>query len=413
MVNLRNIEELLILQNPHLVGGEVGVVGFKRDFFDKFCHELIKKKLIITLNGPRRSGKTFLIKQSMKWLVEKKKVLNNNICYFQFSGSLNEKDVVTNVINLYLKKYAGKGRKYIFLDEVQYVDYWQDQIKSFYDLSDNIKFVVSGSTSLFYRQKSKESLAGRIVKYKLGALSFGEYLRFKKMVEPSVDRAKFVSNLAIYRTEFKKYLAMGQYPEVVANPEIDVKKYIMDLSDQIINFDIPYFSSKIDRSLFLSVVKTLSFDLSEEYSANNLAKILDIDREKITEYIKILEEMGLFSVCYNSSFKSMRKKLVGTKKIYGLNLNLALYINGFDGSYFNDSRVYGRYFENYIFMRLLEKNGKIEYYRSNNNELDFVSDRDAFEIKSGKDIDVEKYSQLSLKIKKKFHLISEEEGYLI
>jgi predicted AAA+ superfamily ATPase len=266
---------------------------------------------------------------------------------------------------------------------------------------------------LFYRQKSKESLAGRIVKYKLGALNFHEYLRFKNIEEPAKDRARFISNLPIYRTEFKKYLAFGQYPEIVANPELDPKKYIMDLSDQIINFDIPYFSAKIDRQLFFSVVKTLSFDLAQEYSANHLAKTLEAGRREITEYVKILEETNLFSVCYNNGFKSMRKKLSAIKKIYSLNLNLSLHLNGFDVSYLNDTRVFGRYFENYIFMRILEKYRKIEYYRIGGEELDFVAEDAAFEIKSGANMNMDKYRKLSLKLKKKFYLISEEDAYLI
>ncbi|MEK7458284.1 MAG: AAA family ATPase, partial [Patescibacteria group bacterium] len=271
-MDLYNLEELLVQQNPQWISSEIGAVGFERDIFASFSQELDKKKLILTLSGPRRSGKTFLLNQSMRWLAEHKHIHHKNICYFQFSGSLNEKNIIFAVLDLFLKKFAGTGRKYIFLDEIQYVDYWQDQIKSSYDLLGDVKFIVSGSTSLFYRQKSKESLAGRILKRKLGALNFHEYLRFKNIEEPSRDRAKFVSNLTIYKTEFKKYLSVGQYPEIVANPEIDPKKYVMDLSDQIINFDIPYFSARINRQVFLSVVKTLSFDLAQEYSANNLAK---------------------------------------------------------------------------------------------------------------------------------------------
>lgn len=412
-MNLYNLEELLIQQNPQWISSEIGAVGFDRDIFAGFSKELNKKKLIITLSGPRRSGKTFLLQQSMRWLAENKHILHKNICYFQFSGSLNEKNIIFAVLDLFLKKFASKGGKYIFLDEIQYVDDWQDQIKSSYDLLRDIKFIVSGSTSLFYRQKSKESLAGRILKCKLGALNFREYLRFKNIEEPSPDRAKFVSNLTIYKTEFKKYLSVGQYPEIVANPEIDPKKYIMDLSDQIINFDIPYFSAKMNRQLFLGVVKTLSFDLAQEYSANNLAKTLETDRREIAEDVKILEEIGLFSVCYNSGFKSMRKKLSGSKKIYGLNLNLSLHLNGFDTSYLNDTRVFGRYFENYVFMRLLEKQGKIEYYRIEGRELDFVSEDAAFEIKSGNNMDIHTYKELSAKLKKKFYLISEEEVYLM
>lgn len=150
-------------------------------------------------------------------------------------------------------------KRNIFFDEVQYIDYWQDQIKYSYDLLSDVKFIVLGSTSLFYRQKSKESLAGRIVKYKLGALNFHEYLRFKNIEAPSKDRAKFVSNLSIYKTEFKKYLAFGQYPEIVVNPELDPKKYIMDLSDQIINFDIPYFFSQNQQTIILECSENVVF----------------------------------------------------------------------------------------------------------------------------------------------------------
>lgn len=412
-MNLYNLEELLVQQNPHWISRKISTTGFERDIFAGFCQALNKKKLIVTLSGPRRSGKTYLIKQSMRHLATNKHIPHKNICYFQFSGSLNEKNIIPAVLDLFLKKYAGSGRKYIFLDEIQYIDYWQDQIKAFYDLLEDVKFIVLGSTSLFYRQKSKESLAGRILKYNLGALNFHEYLRFKNIAEPSKDRAEFISNLSIYHTEFKKYLSYGQYPEIVANPELDPKKYIMDLSDQIINFDIPYFSAKIDRQLFLSVVKTLSFDLAEEYSANNLAKTLETDRRKIAEYVKILEEIGLFRVCYNSGFKSKRKQLSGSKKIYGLNLNLSLHLNGFDISYFNDIRVYGRYFENYIFMRLLTKYDTIEYYRVLGRELDFVSEGAVFEIKSGANMELTKYRQLASKLRKKLYVISAEEAYLL
>src|SRR3989344_8519668 len=412
-MNLYNLEQLLVSQNPQWVSGEIGAIGFPRDIFAEFNQDLTKRKLILTLSGPRRSGKTFLMKQSMRWLSKNKHVPLKNICYFQFSGSLNEKNIISSVLDWLNKRFAVLGRKYIFLDEIPYVDYWQDQIKFAYDLSEDIKFIVSGSTSLFYRQKSKESLAGRILKYKLGALNFHEYLRFRNIEDPSPERAKFVSNKTVYKTEFKKYLSVGQYPEIVTNPELDPQKYILDLSDQIINFDIPYFSAKINRQLFLSVVKTLSFDLAQEYSANNLAKTLETDRREIAEYVKILEEIGLFGVCYNNGFISMRRKLSGIKKIYSLNSNLSLHLNGFDVSYLNDTRVFGRYFENYIFMRILAKYGGIEYYKVDGRELDFVSKNTAFEIKSGANMDIDKYKELSSKLKKKFYLISEEEAYLM
>lgn len=414
-MDLYNIEELLVKQNPHWASEGIDHAGFERDIFADFSHELTKNKLILTINGPRRSGKTFLMKQGIDWLVKKHNVSTQNICYFQFSGSLNKKDILNEVVDLFSKKYGdNESEKYIFLDEVQYIDYWQDQIKSLYDTLPNTKFILSGSTSLFFRQKSNESLAGRIYKLSLGALNFHEYLRFKNIEEPSSkNRAKFVANLPIYRSEFRKYLSFGQYPEIVANPEIDAKKYIQDLADQIINFDIPYLNSKIDRQLFLGLIKTLSFDLAEEFSVSNVANALETDRRIIADYIKILQETNLFNICYNNGFKSMRKKISGSKKIYSLNLNLSLNINGFDASYLNDNRVYGKYFENYIYMRILEKYKTVEYFRVKGKELDFVTSDSAFEIKSGKDKNIDKYIKISESIHKEFNWIDEEEAFLI
>ena len=411
-MELHNIEELLVQQNPHWLSVGIESKGFVRESFDHLLKEVNNRKLIVTLFGPRRSGKTYLMKQVISHLIEGD-VDPRNICYFQFSGSLNEKGIVSKVVDLFFKKYSKDGRKYVFLDEVQYVDYWQDQVKEVYDTTEDIKLVISGSTSLFYRQKSKESLAGRIFKFSLGSLSFGEYLTFKGISTPSNDRPKFIANLPIYKTEFRKFLSSGQYPEIVANPEIDPKKYVIDLADQIINFDIPYIWSKVDRQLFLSVIKTLSYDLADEFSANNLAKVLGADRREIAEYIKILEEVNLFKVCYNGSFKSMRKKLSGSKKIYSQNLNLSLFINGFDSSYLNDSRVFGKYLENYVFQRILVRSSRVEYFRENGKELDFITEDEVFEIKTNTSISPVKYQELALRLEKKFNLITEEDAYLL
>jgi hypothetical protein len=414
-MNAYNLEKLIVEQNPHWTDKHVFKSGFQRDAFSLFCDNLEQNKLIITLSGPRRVGKTFLIKQSINWLITTQNIDPQNILYFQFSGSHNEKDIIHNILEIFLTKYASPKAKYIFFDEIQVVDYWQDQLKQSYDLETNLKFTVSGSTSLFYHQKSRESLAGRIVKLQLGVLSFTEYLRFSQVAEPSKNRAKFISQMALYDSLFKTYLSVGQYPELVVNQDLDAHKYLTDLADQIINFDIPYLSAKINRQLFWDVVKTLSQDLAEEFSANNLAKILLADRRTIAEYIKILEEVGLFSTCYNSGFKSLRKKLSSSKKIYSLSLNLSLHIGGWDEKYLSDTRIFGKYFENYVYIRLLANTSPVEYYRISGQELDFVTADGAYEVKSLEQpsSSPDKYLLLSRKLHKDFHLITPSLGYTL
>lgn len=415
-----NLEEQLARQNLHWTGKD----AFPDVSLDKKRHvfpilkKRLKEKAITALSGPRRMGKSFLLKQLLKESLGEEKIPPQNYLYFLFSGSLNEKNVIAELLNIYLSKYADPRYKiYVFLDEVQYIDYWQDQIKYYFDTEKNIKFIVSSSTSLFYKQMSKESLLGRINKIKIGALSFLEYLDFKNLPLPtstlsltnfsSSGRANLLSNLSLYKLEFKNYLLSGQYPEIITSKEISSpKEYIADIIDQLINFDIPYFHKFIDRPLFLNFVKSLSFESTNEFSLSNMSKSLDADRRTLSQYLKILEEIKLFGSCYNATFTSLRKKLAAVKKIYSLNSNLSLNINGFDKSYLNDAKIFGHQFENYTYTRLADLFDNIEYYQDKSSELDFVTNDYAFEIKSGEIKDPEKYVETTKRLGKKLIFIT-------
>lgn len=417
-----SFEEELAKQNSHWVEKEAFKdvsLDKKRQIFSVLKSKL-KEKPITALNGPRRLGKSYLLKQLIKESVKGNKIPPQNYLYFLFQSTQNEKNIIRELLDIYLAKYADRNHKiYIFLDEVQYIDYWQDQIKYYYDTEKNIKFVISGSTSLFYKQKSRESLSGRIHKINIPSLSFLEYLDFKnlplphslpslKNFSPSL-KASFHSNSALYKLEFKNFLINGQYPEIITNPDINPKEYIADLTDHLINFDIPYFYKVIDRPLFLNFVKSLSFELANEFSINNMSKSLDSDRRTLGQYLKILEETNLFASCYNAKFKSLRKKLAANKKIYSLNSSLSLNINGFDKSYLSDGKVFGHYFENYAFTRLLDLFKNVEYYQDKNFELDFVTSDYVFEIKSGEIKDADKYLSVAKSLGKKLVFITDSE----
>lgn len=87
--------------------------------------------------------------------------------------------LLTNSLSRTGKDISGAGRLYIFFDEIQKLDGWQNQLKYYYDTYHKIKFFVSGSSSLFFKKKAEESLAGRIFLYHLPVLGFTEFLRLK------------------------------------------------------------------------------------------------------------------------------------------------------------------------------------------------------------------------------------------
>lgn len=64
---------------------------------------------------------------------------------------------------------------YIFFNEIQKAKNWENQLKKYYDLNYNIKFIISGSASLKIKAKTKETLAGRVVEGEMRTLSFKEF----------------------------------------------------------------------------------------------------------------------------------------------------------------------------------------------------------------------------------------------
>lgn len=423
---MTNFLELLAQQNRHWQPGYKNTTGpLKRDLFTSLLEALDKNRLIKIIEGPRRVGKSYLLWQLIENFLFEQKIPPSNLVYFQFQSTHNQPDFITKLIesfyqNLSLSPKSTK-KIYFFLDEIQLVDYWQDQIKQYYDLHPNIYFVVSGSTSLFHRQRSRESLLGRIEKFKLGALNFLEYLRFKEF--PNLPQLvdfpekinpqailQFQSNLALFRSQFKSYLFSGQYPQLAVHrkEKINPKTYLRDIIDILINVDLPYIFPRLDRPLFANILRSVAFNLADEFSFSNIAKDFEESRKRVAEYIRILEEINLFSPCLNTFFRKMRKKLAASKKIYALNSNLALSINDFDQSYLNDSRVFGHYVENYVFTRLRERFGKVEYYRDKTLEIDFVTEKAIFEVKSGK-TKLEKFIPQIKKLKKPLYLLIESE----
>lgn len=412
-MDLLQLEEMMVSQNPQWRKQEpdMNKLKLKRELFSKLYDFLDINRLVGVINGPRRIGKTFLLKQLIAKLNIDQPKLAKNTLYFSFSTAMDERDIIIKLVGIFLSKYADQKEKmYIFLDEVQYLSYWQDQIKQLYDQELPIKFILTGSTSLFYGAKSKESLMGRIEKFNLLPLSFGEYLEFRGISKPSLDRGDFVSRLPIFRSEFRKYLAYGQLPEVAINSGIEPTKYLMDMVDTLVNFDVPYLYAKLDRTMFLNLVKSLSFSIANEFSLSKTAKGLESDRQTVTAYLQILQEIGLFSPCLNSYYKSMRARLSASKKIYTTNTNLTLAVNGFDGSYLNDSRILGQYAENYVHLRLKEKYGmNIEYFSDKHREVDFVTHDTIWEVKYGAAGNLDKYVELSQRLKKPLTVITENE----
>jgi uncharacterized protein len=371
--------------------GELKNISYKRKLFSEIL-SFLPKRQIISIVGLRRVGKTILLKQIMKHLI--KEADSKSIFFLTFDEAILPKGIsIADYLNEYLEKIAPpKTPIYIFLDEIQYSKNWQHILKRYYDTETRIKFIVSGSSSLFLRKKTTESLAGRIYEFLLPTLSFEEYLELKELdkvlvenyalsaislgeeLEPSPERESFFHEYgSLMEQEFEKYIKFGQFPEIVNEKNIFViRKYLIDaIYKKTVEYDIPkiFGVERVDELKFLFQV--LANETGSMVETGNIAREVGIDEKTVKKYFHYFEESFLIFLVYNFS-KSIRKSKRLLKKVY---LGSPNFFSAFYDWPENGENNYKMGFlaENYCAAMLKRKYEFVSFYRVRKNEIDFLA----------------------------------------
>lgn len=305
---MAEILDLLALFNPWWANPDFLPREVKwpaRDIFTPLYQEVLSSRQISTLTGLRRTGKSTLIKQILGNLL-----LNtppSRIVYLPFDEPMIEEDkeVLENLIQTYLREivkkniYDLKQTHYLFLDEIQLVPFWQDILKRYYDLTPNLKFIITGSASLNIRQKSKESLAGRISEHTLPPLSFREWQSLGG------------------KGSFETYLQSGGFPELLYIPEPGRQAtYLKEgVIGKIIEVDLPKITGIRLLSDFERLFWTLLPNTGQVMNFPRLSADLGIKRPTLFRYLSLLKNTLLIQEVLNiaGSFRSEKRVL---RKIY-------------------------------------------------------------------------------------------------
>lgn len=344
----------------------------KRQVYTKI-RKLLDLELMVAINGLRRTGKTTILKQLINEILDQNEGNQRRICYFSFeeAGVAQKTEVLEELIETFISQAIGKQifqiqkKVYFFLDEVQFVPLWPVILKRYYDLNKKFKFVISGSSSLFLREESKESLAGRLAEVVLYPLSFGEFLKLRQ--EGKALPPKIMVGL------FHQFLSTGQFPEIVDWQDFPQKQaYLKEwIVDRVLERDLP----RILKISFPEDLKSLAYVLIEGSGGlvefNNLAKDLGISRETVRNYSGFLAKALLVLPVLNMA-GSFRRRERRQRKIYTQSSNFLSVIWGEDylGEKFFDNL--GRLVETYIAYLLEGKFGEVFFWKERGKEIDFV-----------------------------------------
>jgi predicted AAA+ superfamily ATPase len=388
------LKELLIEYKKRFLADRTDLIRRKiQDNIEPF----IKFKEVVIITGPRRGGKSSLMKLICDDLIKKYKVSPSNILYLNFEDErfieFNTSDFA-KIYELYLQINKPTGRQYFFLDEIQNVTGWERWINRLYE-NENIKIFITGSNASLLRSEISTALTGRNRVITNFPFSFREFLVFRnyRLEENDFYQTK---KRAIIKSFFQEYLKLGGYPEIIKinDPNL-LEQYFKDIVYRDI---LPRYSVKKIKEI-RELCLFLASNLGSIHSYNKLLSFMGVKSiNTVKSYLEILEEVFLFFQI-NLFDYSIKRQIYNPSKIYIIDTALGNSIS------FKFSENIGHIYENLVFLELKRRNKEIYYWKSKKGkEVDFL-------IKRG--LDIEEAIQVSYNLDYKKTLDREIESLLI
>jgi len=322
----------------------------------------------ISIIGPRRAGKTYLMFQLINQLISgglpREKTVYVNFEDPRLLGA-ELKDLLT-FLDVYYEMFPENVREecHFFLDEVQNVPDWERFVRFLLDR--NQRVVVSGSSSKLLSKEIATSLRGRSLSVRVYPFSFREVLRANGL---KVERFYSTYEKARINKLLREYLHWGGYPEVVLNPHLraEILREIIDLT--IYRDIVERWGAENLKALRL-LLRMLAFSshLSASKAYRNLKSLgIGVGKATVANYIEYFSDSMILHPLrpYVKSYKLQER--MGFKPY--LVDNGLLKVMGVEDE--------GRLLENLVFTELLkrgyEPNGELFYYVTRNGrEVDFV-----------------------------------------
>lgn len=352
------------------------------------------KEPVKVITGIRRCGKSSLLKLMQEYLLNSG-VKQNQIIVINFESlefqELNYKELYEYV----KKKIPTRKRAYLFFDELQRIERWEDAINSF-RVDFDCDIYITGSNSYLLSSEYSTYLSGRYVEIKMYPLSFKEFIDFhgyklKEYKTPIGKKKKKAVNendeIVEIRDLFDAYMRYGGMPGI-ADIGLDQDK-AMTLLDGVYSTvvvrDILEREKRrgvrqiTDAELLRKIILFLADNIGNNTSLNSVSNTLVSEnmiqnRERhgkpatqtIASYVGALKESYMFYDVKRFDIKG-KEYLRTLGKYYIVDIGLRNYLLGFR------DRDRGHALENIVYFELLRCGFDAAIGKIDNLEVDFVA----------------------------------------
>lgn len=334
----------------------------KRIIESKALH-LSKKYPVITITGPRQSGKTTLVQSIFK-----------DHSYHTLENPETRSLIQNDPRGFFL---SHKNKKLI-LDEIQYVPELLSHIQVITD-KENIKgqFILTGSQSLILSEKISQTLAGRTAILKLLPFSLKELNHINKFKH----------------RDFEDWIFAGFYPRIY-DQDIDPESFYPFYFETYVQRDVRQIQNIRNLTQFSNFVRLCAGRIGQLIDFSSLANDTGVSVNTIKGWLSILEASFVIFLLH-PYYRNFNKRIIKSPKLYFTDTGMAAFLlNIKDPDQIKSHYLKGGLFENLIIIELLKQrynqaqSSNLWFFRDNNqNEVDCILEDiqlKALEIKSSR-----------------------------
>ena len=337
---------------------------YKREKYLKKIRPFYSEEdLIKVITGVRRCGKSSIMETICDELKQTMGVKDEQIIYIDLDSRKNRNIKTADALEALIDNHTTTKEKiYLFIDEIQNVDSFEEVING-YRTDGGYSIFITGSNSYLLSGELSTKLTGRYIEFELYTLSFDEYLEMKKFYNKDINPNTIV--------ELNNYILEGGFPRTVQFDDLQVKRtYTESVVREIFEKDIRKRVKIKNREAFESVEHFIINNFGATTSISGLQESLEkngmkISRATLSNYIKILVDAKILYECSRFDMKS-KKSLSGEKKYYVSDLSFFFSLN-------TDNKInYGPVLENIVYFYAKSHDYSISVGRIGKLECDFI-----------------------------------------
>lgn len=328
----------------------------KRDYYLNKLIDYKDKDIVKIITGIRRCGKSYLLfniyyDYLISIGIKDEYIIKINLESIKYEKYRNATTLFEYLENKIIKAH----RYYIFIDEIQLID-------NFEDLANGIKIdfdcdlYITGSNSKLLSSEINTKLRGRGIEIKVYPLSFKEFY------DGTSDKTK----------SFNDYIKYGGLPYLSSlDKEYEKKEYLKMLNDTLITKDIIDKYKIRNTNVFNALFDLLCSSIGSYVSPNKIANTLisngfkTVDNDAISNYLNYLCDAFIFykAIRYDIKGKEYLKTL---NKYYICDLGLRNQRLGYR------QLEMTHIIENIVYLELLRRNYQVDIGKNKDSEIDFV-----------------------------------------